>query len=104
MDFKKKPLGAPETLLKELALEYKERYGNHLRMSEERFDEPQTAIFGVYTEIHFERLLPYMCVYRVPKNTISNFVCEVCTAIYDALQDLIKAIRDDSSLERQKFD
>lgn len=32
-------LGASETLLKELALEDKEGYRNHLRMSEEKFDE-----------------------------------------------------------------
>ncbi|KAL1487901.1 hypothetical protein ABEB36_015286 [Hypothenemus hampei] len=36
---KRNRLGASETLLKELALEDKEAYRNHLRMSEEKFDE-----------------------------------------------------------------
>lgn len=29
-------------------------------------------------------------IYRVPKNTISNFLLEVCTAIYDVLNEFIK--------------
>lgn len=29
-------------------------------------------------------------LYRVPKCTISNFIPEVCQAIYDALKDFIK--------------
>ncbi|KAK9745049.1 hypothetical protein QE152_g7252 [Popillia japonica] len=31
-------------------------------------------------------------IFRVPKNTISNFVGEVCTAICNALQDFIKVL------------
>ncbi|KAI4455677.1 hypothetical protein MML48_9g00012276 [Holotrichia oblita] len=105
-------LGASETLLKELALEDKEGYRNHLRMSEERFDELLSKVqncikkqdnvmrqaippkFKLQVTLRYlatgDSFLTLASTYRVPKNNISNFVGEVCTAIYDALQDFIK--------------
>lgn len=105
-------LGASATLLKELALEDKEGYKNHLRMSEEKFDELLSKVQNsikkqdtvmrqaISPELKLQVTLRYLatgdsystlaCVYRVPKNTISNFLGEVCTAIYEALEDFIK--------------
>lgn len=105
-------LGASKTLLKELALEDKEGYRNHLRMSEEKFDELLSKIQNCITKqdtvmrqaippkLKLQVTLRYLAtgdsfatlasVYRVPKNTISNFLGEVCKAIYDGLQDFIK--------------
>ncbi|KAI4455642.1 hypothetical protein MML48_9g00001197 [Holotrichia oblita] len=105
-------LRASETLVKELALEDKEGYRNHLRMFEERFDELLSKVQNcikkqdtvmrkaIPPKFKLQVTLRYLATgdsfstlastYRVPKNTISNFVGEVCTAIYDALQDFIK--------------
>ncbi|XP_023312161.1 uncharacterized protein LOC111692397 [Anoplophora glabripennis] len=105
-------LGASETLLKELALEDKEGYRNQLRMSEEKLEELLSKVQDVIKKqdtvmrqaisprLKLQVTLRYLAtgdsfatlasVYRVPKNTISNFLGEVCTAIYDTLQDFIK--------------
>lgn len=105
-------LGASEGLLKELASEDKEEYRNHLRMSEEKFNEllgkvqdrlkKQDTVMrqALSPKLKLQITLRYLAtgdsfstlasVYRVPKNTISNFLKDVCTAIYQALQDFIK--------------
>ncbi|KAI4468359.1 hypothetical protein MML48_2g00011424 [Holotrichia oblita] len=90
-------LGTSETLLKE----DKEAHRNHLRMYEERFDEllskfqdcikKQDTVtrLAIPPKLKLQVTLRYLTIgnsfstlayiYRVPKNTISNFVDEVCT-------------------------
>lgn len=109
-------LGASETLLKELALEDIEGYRNHLRMSEEKFNELLSKVHdcikkqdtmmrqAISPKLKLQVTLRYLAtgdsfstlasVYRVPKNTISMFLGEVCRAIYDALQDFIKVSKN----------
>lgn len=105
-------LGASETLLKELALEDSEGYRNHLRMSEEKFEELLLKVQcrlkkrdtvmrqAISPRLKLQVILRYLAtgdsfstlasIYRVPKNTISNFLKEVCAAIYEALEQFIK--------------
>lgn len=105
-------LGVSETLLKELALEDKESYRIFLRMSEEKFEELLSKVQAkirkqdtvmrqaISPKLKLQITLRYLATgnsfstlayaYRVPKNTISNFLEEVCIAIYEALQDFIK--------------
>lgn len=104
-------LGTSNTLLKELALEDKEGHRNHLRMFEEKFNEllfrVQDRIVKTDTvmrqalspKLKLQVTLRYLStgdsfltlasIYRVPKHTISNFLLEVCTAIYDVLNEFI---------------
>lgn len=104
-------LGASDTLLKELASEDKEGYRNHLRMSEEKFDELLSKVEfrikkndtimrqAISPKMKLQITLRYLAtgdsfstlaaLYRVPKNTISNFLKEVCIAIYEALEQFI---------------
>ncbi|KAJ8927089.1 hypothetical protein NQ314_020484 [Rhamnusium bicolor] len=103
--------GVSETLLKELALEDKEGYKNHLRMSEEKFEQLLVKIGpkiqkqdtlmrkALPATLKLQITLRYLAtgdsfatlafMYRVPKNTI--FIKEVCKEIYEALQEFIKA-------------
>nr|CAI5843406.1 unnamed protein product [Callosobruchus analis] len=105
-------LGASETLLKELAAEDKDGYRNYLRMSEEKFEELLSKVQNsvkkqdtvmrqaISPKLKLQVTLRYLAtgdsfqtlafLYRVPKNTISSFLAEVCPAIYDALKDFIK--------------
>lgn len=105
-------LGASESLLRELALEDREEYRNHLRMSEEKFEELLLKIHSrikksdtvmrqaISPRLKLQVTLRYLAtgdsfstlasVYRVPKNTISMFLKEVCTAIYESLQEFIQ--------------
>lgn len=99
-------------LLKELAIEDKAGYKNFLRMSEAMFNEllskVRPKIFkqdtnmreAIPAEIKLQITLRYLAtgdsysslayLYRVPKNTISNFMKNVLEEIYSALQEFIK--------------
>uniref|UniRef100_A0A8D8TUQ0 Nuclease HARBI1 n=1 Tax=Cacopsylla melanoneura TaxID=428564 RepID=A0A8D8TUQ0_9HEMI len=105
-------LGASNSLLKELAMEDKEGYRNHLRMSESKFDELLLKIENkikkkdtfmreaILPKLKLQITLRYLATgdsfqtlaftYRVPKNTISNFLKEVLMAIHDGLEEFIK--------------
>lgn len=109
---KRNQYGVSETLLKELAVEDTEGYKNHLRMSEEKFEELLLKIMpkiqkqdtvmrrALPAALKLQIVLRYLAtgdsfatlafMYRVPKNTISNFIKEVCEQIYEVLQEFIK--------------
>nr|CAI5859891.1 unnamed protein product [Callosobruchus analis] len=91
-------------------------YKNLLRMTEEKFEEflqkvtrevlPARPVVLRYLAIGL--FLSLGALYRLPKNTISQFVPEVCRAIYHSLEELIKvpviykqwnAIENDSNKE-----
>jgi hypothetical protein len=97
--------GASNTLLKELAEENPSDYVRHLRMSPEKFDEllvmiepsirkKDTAMrMAIPTRTKLEVTLRYLAssdsfrtlhhLYRVPANTISCFLLEALTAIFN---------------------
>nr|XP_022910412.1 uncharacterized protein LOC111421479 [Onthophagus taurus] len=103
-------LGASAKLLPELAAEDSASYKNHLRMTKQNFDilldcvtqriiKMNTHMRDALTpQLKLEVTLRYLAtgdsfaslqyLYRVPKCTISNFISEVCQAIYDALKDI----------------
>lgn len=102
--------GAIASLLKELALE-DQGCRNHLGMSGGKFHglllkvqvrikkKQDTAMRrAISPRLKLRVTLRYLAagdstlasVYQVPKNTTSNFSMEICTAIYDALRDIIK--------------
>nr|XP_022907550.1 uncharacterized protein LOC111419040 [Onthophagus taurus] len=105
-------LGASTKLLPELAAEDSASYKNHLQMTKQNFDilldcvtqriiKMDTHMRDALTpQLKLEVTLRYLAtgdsfaslqyLYRVPKCTISNFIPEVCQAIYDALKDFIK--------------
>jgi hypothetical protein len=98
--------------LKELAEEDPSEYRRHLRMSPEKFDEllamiepsirkKDTAMrMAIPTRSKLEITLRYLAsgdsfrtlhhLYRVPANTISCFLPEVLTAIFNCLRSYIK--------------
>ncbi|KAJ4447797.1 hypothetical protein ANN_09805 [Periplaneta americana] len=100
------------TLLKELAEEDPAEYRKHLRMSPEKFDELLTMIepsirkqdtvmrMAIPTRTKLEITLRYLAsgdsfktlhhLYRVSANTISCFLPEVLSAIFDCLHSYIK--------------
>lgn len=112
--------GASEMILKELALEDCDTYRNHLRMSEDKFLEILQKVAPKIQKIHtvmrealpaklkLQITLRYLAtgdcfsslavLYRVPKNSISQFIPHVCDAIYEALQDFIKVSRKNFTL------
>lgn len=104
--------GASVKLLVEWARDDLDTYKNHLRMSEEKFEE---LLLKVSTSIQKKKTLlrdalparlklqvtlKYLAtgdsfpslsaLYRVPKNSISQFLPDVCKAIYHSLEDFIK--------------
>jgi hypothetical protein len=103
---------ASNILLKELAEENPSEYVGHLRMSSEKFDEllvrtepsirnKDTAmIMAIPTRTKLEITLRHLSsgdsfrtlhhLYREPANTISCFLLEVLTAIFNYLRPYIK--------------
>lgn len=105
-------LGVSGALLKELALEDKDAYKNHLRMSEDQFEEfllkikskiqKQNTVMrrSISPTLKLQITLRYLAtgdslntlafMYRVPKNTISAFIKPVCEEVYEALKEFIQ--------------
>ena len=96
--------GASALLLKELADEDVNEYKICLRMTPEKFDallgmvalkleRQNTQMRDAISPLHFmatgnsHRILQYF--FRVSKPSISNFIPEVCDAIYDSLREFI---------------
>lgn len=99
-------------LLEELATEDNESFKNHLRMSEEKFEELLRHISpaiqksntkmrsALPARLKLQIALRYLAtgdsfaslqyMYRVPKCTISKFIPQVCNAIFEALKDYVK--------------
>lgn len=96
----------------ELATDDLDAYKNHLRMSEEKFEEllqkvspfiqKKTTLLrdALPARIKLQVVLRYLAtgdsfpslgaLYRLPKNSISQFLPHVCKAIYNSLEDFIK--------------
>lgn len=107
--------GASGRLLKELAIEDTEAYRNHLRMDEANFElllqkvipkiQKQNTLLrdALPACLKLQVTLRYLAtgdnfstlsgLYRVPKNSISQFLPDVCEAIYDCLQEYIRVSR-----------
>lgn len=104
--------GASVKLLVELAREDLDAYKNHLRMSEQKFEELLQKVSPLIQKkntllrdslparVKLQVVLRYLAtgdsfsslsvLYRVPKNSISQFLPEVCKAIYESLEDFIQ--------------
>ena len=105
-------LGASAHLLKELASEDPIAYRNILRLSPEKFEELLEMVslmiqkkdtpmrMAVPSRVKLEITLRYIASgdslmsleywFRVPHNTIANFLAGVLKAIFNALEDFIK--------------
>ena len=105
-------LGASSTILKEWRSEDSDQYRNHLRMTESQFTfllerlsphiQKQDTWFrdALAAQIKTEMTLRYLAtgdspatlgaLYRVPRNTFSSFLPEVCEAMYTVLEEYIK--------------
>lgn len=99
-------------LLQELAAEDSESFKNHLRMTEEKFEELLKHVtpaiqksntkmrLALPARLKLQITLRYLAtgdsfaslqyMYRVPKCTISKFIPQVCDAIFEALKDYVK--------------
>lgn len=104
--------GASAKLLVEWATGDLDAYKNHLRMSEEKFEEllkkvspfiqKKTTLLreSLSAKLKLHVVLRYLAtgdsfsslgaLYRLPKNTISQFLPDVCKAIYNSLEEFIK--------------
>lgn len=109
---KRKYEGASVKLLVELATGDLEAYKNHLRMSEEQFEELLQKVSpfiqkkntflrdALPARLKLQVVLRYLAtgdsfpsmsaLYRLPKNSISQFLPDVCKAIYNCLKNFIK--------------
>lgn len=105
-------LGATNCLLKELALEDPKEYFDTLRMSErcvnflltkiqfriQRKDTPLRSAIPAITKL--QAVLYFLAtgcslrtlthIFRLGKSTVSEFIIEVCEAIYESLMEFIK--------------
>lgn len=109
---RRKALGASDNLISELADEDHGAYFNHLRMSEDQFNYLLNRIGDQIqkTNTHMRDAIPaslklqvvlrYLAtgesftslqyIYRIPKCSISKFLCEVMDAIIEALKEHLK--------------
>ncbi|XP_046558325.1 uncharacterized protein LOC124267444 [Haliotis rubra] len=114
-------LGAYKALMRELEAEDTKSFVNFLRMDRESFDQLLGRVSPMITKADTpmrdsippgEKLaitLRYLAtgdsykslefLYRVPKNTICNFVPQVCVAIYETLKKDFLKVRCMSTLE-----
>ncbi|KAL4135098.1 hypothetical protein QTP88_006754 [Uroleucon formosanum] len=94
-------LGASERLLKELSTEDVDSYRNHLRLNKDQFE---ILLYRITTKIQkqdtvMKAAIPaptgdcfssLAALYRMPKNSISVFLPEVCASICESLSKYIK--------------
>jgi hypothetical protein len=104
--------GATNSLLKEIALEDPKEYFGTMRMTEKCFDyllmklqsniqrEDTHFRSAIPAKIKLQAVLYYLAtgcslrtlthIFRLGKSTISEFLVEVCDAIYETLKEVIK--------------